>query len=117
MKCKLCNATYKQRTDFLHHIQTVHKLSTYSCSLCSCQLNSINELNDHLKFIHKINNNNNSDSHLNDPRRPSFNTLFSCHLCLKKFHSRFDFNQHILHEHNHEQRDEKSCKKIFEIIY
>ena len=105
-KCRLCNATYKQRTDFLHHIQTVHKSSSYSCSLCSCQLNSTNELMDHLKFIHKINNN--IDFHLNNHRRPSFNTLFPCTFCSVKFNSRFDLNQHILHEHHEDKRERKS---------
>jgi uncharacterized C2H2 Zn-finger protein len=119
-KCRLCNATYKQRTDFLHHIQTVHKSSSSSCSLCSCQLNSTNELIDHLKFIHKINHN--IDFHLNNNhRRPSFNTLFPCTFCSIKFNSRFDLNQHILHEHHDEQKEKKSewhqngrksCKKI-----
>jgi hypothetical protein len=101
-KCKLCNATYKHRTDFLHHIQTVHKSSSYSCSLCSCQLNSTNELIDHLKFIHKINHN--IDFHINNHRRPSFNTLFPCTFCSIKFNSRFDLNQHILHEHNNDKK-------------
>ncbi|CAF1118685.1 unnamed protein product [Adineta steineri] len=100
-KCKLCNASYKHCTDFLHHIQTVHKSTLYSCSLCSCQLNSTNELIDHLKFIHKINQN--IDFHINH-RRPSFNTLFPCTYCSLKFNSRFDLNQHILHEHNDERR-------------
>lgn len=110
-KCKLCNATYKQRTDFLHHIETVHKLSTYSCSLCSCQLNSLNELIDHLKFIHKINNN--LDIHINNhQRRPSFNTLFSCNICTKKFNSRFDLNQHVLHEHNQREKTLSSSEFI-----
>ncbi len=120
LKCKLCNASYKHRPDFLHHIQTVHKSSSHLCSLCSCQLNSTNELIDHLKFIHKINNN--IDFHLNNPRRPSFNTLFPCAFCSMKFNARFDLNQHILHEHNEERRDKKaewqqngkkSCKKKY----
>ena len=116
-KCKLCNATYKQRIDFLHHVHTVHKPTLYSCSLCPCQLNSTNELVDHLKFIHKINQN--IDLHVNHPR-PSFNTLFPCAFCSIKFNSRFELNQHILHEHNDERRNvigdwhqngKKSCKR------
>jgi hypothetical protein len=115
-KCKLCNASYKQRGDFLHHIQTVHKPTLYSCSLCPCQLNSPNELSDHLKFIHKINQN--IDLHTNH-RRPSFNALFPCAFCSIRFNSRFDLNQHILHEHNDDRRNslpdwhqngKKSCK-------
>lgn len=111
LKCRLCNATYKQRTDFFHHIQTVHKSSTtYSCSICSGQFNSTNELADHLKFTHQINHN--IDFHLNPTRRPSFNTVFSCQFCSSKFHSGFELNQHLLHEH-HEER--KSSKIPFEL--
>ncbi|CAF5197322.1 unnamed protein product, partial [Rotaria magnacalcarata] len=40
--------------------------------------------------------------------RPSFNTLFSCGFCTKKFNSRFELNQHILNDHNDEQHDVKS---------
>ena len=105
-KCKLCNATYKHRIDFLHHLQTVHKsLSvtsspsppSYQCSLCPCQLNTSNELLEHLKYIHH-------DLHV-DHRRPSFNTLFPCRFCSMKFSSRFELNQHILHDHDDERRD------------
>ena len=109
-KCKLCNATYKHRTDFLHHIQTIHKPSLYPCSLCPCQLSSSNELIDHLKFIHKITN------HI-DHRRPSFNTLFSCAFCSMKFNSRFDLTQHILNEHNDERRQNgKKSGKLRRLI-
>ncbi|CAF2182480.1 unnamed protein product [Rotaria magnacalcarata] len=104
-KCKLCNATYNNRTDFLHHVEAIHKSCSYPCSLCPCQLNSTDELLDHLKFVHKINNN--IDFHMNH-HRPSFNTLFSCGFCTKKFNSRFELNQHILNDHNDEQHDVKS---------
>ena len=83
-------------------------------------MNSTDELIDHLKLIHKItNNNNNDDFHINY-RRPSFNTLFPCSFCSTTFSSRFELNQHILHEHTGERQHvkldwhrngKKSCKK------
>lgn len=110
MKCKLCNGTYKQRSDFIHHIQTVHKTALYSCSLCSCQMTSTNELIEHLKLTHKIQQN--LDLHF---PKPSFNPLFTCQICSKKFQTRFDLNQHSLSEHNEDKKDsnEKSSRKIF----
>jgi len=57
----------------------------------------------------------------NHHRRPSFNTLFPCNYCSRKFNSRFDLNQHILLEHNNDERHDqkyqngkKLCKKRFE---
>lgn len=85
-------------------------------------MNSLNDLVDHFKLIHKINNNN-IDIHLNNyHRRPSFNTLFPCQYCSKKFYSRFELNQHLAHEHQEKisdwhENEKKLCKMIETVEY
>ena len=103
LKCKLCNATYKHRPDFLHHVQSVHKLhssSSHACSLCPAQFDTNSELVDHLTYTHKVT--------ANHPRHPSFNALFTCNFCSLKLSSRFELNHHLLHEHDDERQDSKS---------
>lgn len=88
-KCKLCNATYKHRPDFLHHLRTVHKLLSPSSP----------------SSIESIDFSRTS---------PSFNALFSCKFCPMKLSSRFDLNHHILHEHDNERQE--NSKKIRKIL-
>lgn len=83
-KCKLCNASYKHRLDFLHHLRTVHKLLSPPSA--------------------------EPETHLQKITSPSFNALFSCKFCPMKLNSRFDLNHHLLHEHGNERQE--NSKKL-----
>lgn len=110
LKCKLCNGSYKNRNDFIHHIKTSHQVfaASTSCPLCPFQPTHNVELIEHLKFVHKI------DS-FDQNRQPSFNVSFSCNFCPMKLNSRFELNHHILNEHD-DHRHEKNSGKSTDVF-
>ena len=109
--CSKCENTYTAERNLMRHIETKHgDKPNHICTLCEKQVERIDVLQKHLKYIHNI-----------DHKKtvlPGFgndDNYFECHVCKRTFKEKFNLNRHLetTHHDNCGEYECQTCGKLF----